>query len=136
MGIPRARVVNPQLTLNSAGTTTRYPPQRGWIPGVIPLKVRAITTENEGDIFVIAPIFCNRGNNFLSRKLSPSKSTKMPFFAKYCPQTQNIPFIFFSIPKKKSDTFPLFLIVQFNFCVFKLADRGLPLCPAEYHVNL
>ena len=35
--------------------------------------MRAITTENEGDNFVIALIFCNWGNIFLGRKLSPSK---------------------------------------------------------------
>ena len=96
----------------------------GWIPGVIPLKVRAITTEMKGDNLVIASYYVLAGITFYVGNYRPQK-VKNVIFLPNISQTQNIHPIFFLQNKvlyflhfflnKKSDTFPIFFIVQFDF---------------------
>ena len=65
-----------KLFQNFDTLTTRYPPQIGWIPGVIGLKISAITMLYTSKIHVIAL------NKFFSvityfKKIIHPKSTKM-----------------------------------------------------------
>lgn len=77
------------LTLNLAWATTRYPPNWGCFWGYPP--------QNEGDnnrkggcFLSYRPHIFDWGNNFLYEYLSTSYSSKIEFFAKYCPRKQNI----------------------------------------------
>ena len=77
----------------------------GWIPGVIPLKVRAITTEMKGDNLVIASYYVLAGITFYVGNYRPQK-VKNVIFLPNISQTQNIHPIFFY--KTKSYTFSIF----------------------------
>ena len=119
------RWITHRIHLLIGGFPRRLFLQNSGITGVIPLKVRAITTEMKGDILVIALILCGCGNNFLCGKLSPSKSKNVIFLPNIAPKPKiSIPFFFYNtksytfsifLNNKKSDTFPIFFIFNLIF---------------------